>query len=473
MTAVRASRPALAGEAFVVLVLVFAYDRIREFATTRADLAISNGRHLLSVESWLHLDIEPMMNRVLSQHAGLELLSSWYYQLMHLSVTLVTLLWVYVRHPHAYRPARNALVGINVVALVVFWVFPVAPPRLIPGAGFIDSTVVTNVADKATAVSPDLYAAMPSLHVAWATWVAVQVLLVTSHRWGRRLAVAHAVVTCLAVIATANHYLLDVAAGFALALAVVMWSRRSLSIDVRCPHVPAPRSGGRPADRDPAGVGIARQRSYRHLGEDRCSCGRTGRQAELRAGVARPGPARRRRRAGLSEIRLREPDCVLVMLTARRDEMDVIVGLEAGADDYLTKPFGLTELLARVRAHLRRASGAGGPIAPAFVSRDLTIDFTARRCEVGGEEVRLRAKEFDLLARLATEPGHAVSRESLMADVWDENWFGSTKTLDVHMASLRRRLSDAAAAQDPPALLPTITTLRGHGYRLENPPGRN
>ena len=172
------------------------------------------------------------------------------------------------------------------------------------------------------------------------------------------------------------------------------------------------------------------------------------------------------------EIRLREPDCVLVMLTARRDEMDVIVGLEAGADDYLTKPFGLTELLARVRAHLRRASGAGASTAPAFSSGDLRIDLTARRCEVAGTEVRLRAKEFDLLARLATEPGHAFSRESLMADVWDENWFGSTKTLDVHMASLRRRLSDAAAAMDPPALLPSITTLRGHGYRMECPPGR-
>jgi DNA-binding response OmpR family regulator len=173
------------------------------------------------------------------------------------------------------------------------------------------------------------------------------------------------------------------------------------------------------------------------------------------------------------EIRLREPDCVLVMLTARRDEMDVIVGLEAGADDYLTKPFGLTELLARVRAHLRRASGTGGPQVPTFESGDLRVDFTSRRCEVAGVEVRLRAKEFDLLARLVAEPGRAVSRESLMADVWDENWFGSTKTLDVHMATLRRRLSDAAAGPDRPARLPAITTLRGHGYRLEKLPGQD
>ncbi|MDQ1585808.1 MAG: hypothetical protein QOJ90_1471 [Actinomycetota bacterium] len=167
------------------------------------------------------------------------------------------------------------------------------------------------------------------------------------------------------------------------------------------------------------------------------------------------------------EIRMREPDCVLVMLTARREEMDVIVGLEAGADDYLTKPFGLTELLARVRAHLRRASGKGAAQQTVFQSSDLRIEFDARRCEIRGTEVRLRGKEFDLLARLAADAGHAVSRETLMADVWDTNWFGSTKTLDVHMASLRRRLSDAAARLDPPAVLPPITTLRGHGYRLE------
>jgi PAP2 superfamily len=300
VTAVRARRPALVGEAFVVLVLVFAYDRIREFAAARADLAIENGRRLLSLESWMHVKIEPAMNHALSQHVDWELLSSWYYQLMHLSVTLVVLLWIYWRHPIGYSSARNALVGINAVALLVFWVFPVAPPRLIPGAGFIDSTIVTHVAEKASTVSPDLYAAMPSLHIAWATWVALQVLLLSANRWGRWLAVAHAVLTCLAVMATANHYLLDVAAGCALAVAVVRWSRRGLSTDVRCPHVTAAGGGGRPADRDVAGVSVARQRSYRRLGEDRCSCGGTGGQAEFRAGVARPGPARRRRRPGVS-----------------------------------------------------------------------------------------------------------------------------------------------------------------------------
>jgi DNA-binding response OmpR family regulator len=172
--------------------------------------------------------------------------------------------------------------------------------------------------------------------------------------------------------------------------------------------------------------------------------------------------------------RLRElqPGCIIVMLTARSEEVDVVVGLEAGADDYLTKPFRLAELLARVRAHLRRGptadrGDAGEPGLPVVVVGPLRVDLGARRCRLGELEVPLRAKEFDLLARLATSAGEAVSRHTLMSDVWDENWYGPTKTLDVHVASLRRRFAEAAAAAA--VAEPTITTLRGHGYRLEHP----
>ena len=162
-----------------------------------------------------------------------------------------------------------------------------------------------------------------------------------------------------------------------------------------------------------------------------------------------------------------QPQCVVVALTARRDEMDVIEGLESGADDYLTKPFRMTELLARVRAHLRRAA-AGEFVAEMFVSGELTLDPAARRCLVRDREVALRPKELDLLARLASEAGRAVTREALMDDVWDRNWSGSTKTLDVHIAALRHRLTEAAESLEPPAQVPAITTLRGHGYRLES-----
>lgn len=161
------------------------------------------------------------------------------------------------------------------------------------------------------------------------------------------------------------------------------------------------------------------------------------------------------------QLRVAQPGAVLVMLTARSEEMDVVVGLEAGADDYLAKPVRLTELHARLRAHLRRGGPASASL-PGMSIGDLLVDTARRRVTVAGTELTLRAKEFDLLARLAAEPGVAIRRETLMTDVWDEHWFGSTKTLDVHVAALRRKLGERRDAA-----VPRIVTLRGHGYRLE------
>ncbi|MCZ3389596.1 MAG: response regulator transcription factor [Actinomycetia bacterium] len=171
------------------------------------------------------------------------------------------------------------------------------------------------------------------------------------------------------------------------------------------------------------------------------------------------------------ELRSSLPSVVIVILTARTDEMDVLAGLESGADDYLAKPFSIVEVLARVRAHLRRsaASHADGEASTSMDFGALTVDIAARRALIAGTEVLLRAREFDLLARLVRDAGMAVSREALMSDVWDEHWFGSTKTLDVHMVALRRKLSAAARTSGPDAVdhMPQIVTLRGHGYRLD------
>jgi DNA-binding response OmpR family regulator len=165
------------------------------------------------------------------------------------------------------------------------------------------------------------------------------------------------------------------------------------------------------------------------------------------------------------QLRRLQPGCVLVMLTARSAEMDVVVGLEAGADDYLVKPVRLAELHARIRAHLRR--GAAGWTEPAVRALgDLVVDLPGHRVTLAGRELHLRPKEFDLLARLAEQPEVAHSREQLMSDVWDENWFGSTKTLDVHVAALRRKIQESATSEHR---VPRIATVRGHGYRLELP----
>ena len=158
-------------------------------------------------------------------------------------------------------------------------------------------------------------------------------------------------------------------------------------------------------------------------------------------------------------LRAETPGTTIVMLTARDAEIDAVVGLDAGADVYVTKPFGVAELSARIRAHLRRRqpATASGPVRVG----DLEVDLDARRVKRHGEEIELRAKEFDLLALLVVEAGTVLTRERLMAEVWDEHWFGSTKTLDMHVSALRRKLGDPA---DAPEL---ITTLRGVGYRFE------
>jgi DNA-binding response OmpR family regulator len=156
-------------------------------------------------------------------------------------------------------------------------------------------------------------------------------------------------------------------------------------------------------------------------------------------------------------LRRARPDLAILILSARDQELDIVAGLDAGADDYLVKPFRLSELLARVRAHLRRAAdgGAGAPAEPLRAGR-VVVDVAARRAWRDDEELELRPKEFDLLALLVSEAGRVVTRERIMRDVWDIEWMGSTRTLDTHVLSLRHRLGAEA-----------ITTLRGVGYRFE------
>ncbi len=167
-------------------------------------------------------------------------------------------------------------------------------------------------------------------------------------------------------------------------------------------------------------------------------------------------------------IRADHRDLPIIMLTARAEEMDVIVGLNAGADDYVAKPFRLAELVARIRARLRiaesnEAAGGGGPLRGAGIE----LDEGARRCFLldgaGGAraEVELTSKEFDLLALLMRSPGITIKREDIMSQVWDEHWWGSTRTLDTHTSTLRRKIHDDA---DPPS---KIVTVRGVGFRFE------
>ncbi|TDB69750.1 response regulator transcription factor [Micromonospora sp. KC723] len=151
----------------------------------------------------------------------------------------------------------------------------------------------------------------------------------------------------------------------------------------------------------------------------------------------------------------------IIVISARSEEIDRVVGLEIGADDYVSKPFGIREVVARMRAVLRRVATANadaseGTTDQVVLSQRLVIDRRARRVTLDGVEVALAPKEYDLLTLLSEEPGAVFTREQIMEAVWDANWFGSTKTLDVHVAALRRKLGDVVS----------IETVRGVGYRL-------
>jgi two-component system alkaline phosphatase synthesis response regulator PhoP len=156
----------------------------------------------------------------------------------------------------------------------------------------------------------------------------------------------------------------------------------------------------------------------------------------------------------------RRGDVPILMLTARSEDIDAIVGLELGADDYVTKPFNPRALVARVKAILRRTDVTAKGGRPIQVG-DLRIDPRRREASIGDRRLDLRAREFDLLAALARDPGVVLSRDALLEDVWGTDFPGETRTVDVHVAEVRKKLGDDG---------PQVETIRGIGYRLVPPP---
>jgi two-component system, OmpR family, response regulator RegX3 len=153
----------------------------------------------------------------------------------------------------------------------------------------------------------------------------------------------------------------------------------------------------------------------------------------------------------------------VIMLTARTEEMDRVIGLELGADDYVAKPFSAAELLARIRAVLRRTAAPAPGDRSSLEVGDVTMDLDTRTVTRAGERVELALKEFELLRMLMESAGKVVTRTDLMDEVWDPNWYGPTKTLDVHVSSLRKKLND------DPTTPRYIHTVRGVGFRFASP----
>lgn len=217
------SRPFLVGEVLIIGALLFVYDHIKRIAHQRPSAAEHNGRALLKVERALGLDVEHGLNHLLTAHHAWSIAASYSYETLWWTTALIVLVVAYWKAPDRYRLLRNVLVMINIVALIVFFMWPVMPPRLIPGAGFVDSVAAAGFGTKHVGRLPaDQYAAMPSLHVAWAVYTAWAATVISRRRVVRVLAVLLPAVTVVDVMATGNHYLLDCVAGAALTWVVVV-----------------------------------------------------------------------------------------------------------------------------------------------------------------------------------------------------------------------------------------------------------
>jgi hypothetical protein len=226
--AVAVKRPRWWGELLVIAWLAWLYDTITNLAPLREKIAFAHGRGILSFERSLHIAPELTLNRWLADHHLLGAITSYYYDNAHFIVTFGLLGWLLWKRADIYRPLRSSLVLINVIGLIVFWLYPVAPPRLLTSSGFNDVVAASHTIGSwhtgSLASDANQLAAMPSLHIAWAVWCALVLWQLSSRTWVRVLAVLYPCVTGFAVLATGNHYLLDMVGGlmtFTLAVALV------------------------------------------------------------------------------------------------------------------------------------------------------------------------------------------------------------------------------------------------------------
>jgi hypothetical protein len=219
-------RPRWWGELLVIAFLAWVYDSVANLAPLREKLALAHGSDILSLERSLHIAPEASLNRWLVAHDTLGTLLSYYYDNAHFVVTFALLGWLWWKRADIYRPLRNSLVAINLIGLIVFWRYPVAPPRMLDG--FTDVIASSHTFGSwhtgSLAADANQFGAMPSLHIAWAAWCTLVLWRISSRPWVRMLAVLYPCITAFAVLATGNHYLLDLVGGlvtFALALALV------------------------------------------------------------------------------------------------------------------------------------------------------------------------------------------------------------------------------------------------------------
>ena len=240
-------------EALTIAWLCWVYDAITNLAPLRVHAALSHAQGVLSLERSLHIDPEQALDRWLAGRHTLGLLLSYYYDNAHFVVTLGLLGFLWWRRADIYRPLRNSLVLANAIAFGVFWLYPVAPPRMLPG--FVDVVAASDTVGSwhsgALASAANQYAAMPSLHIAWALWCTVVVWRISTRGWARAVAVVYPLVTAFAVLSTGNHFVLDLLGGLAT-IAASLLIVRVLGGRLWWPGAGALRKSPRMAASDPA-----------------------------------------------------------------------------------------------------------------------------------------------------------------------------------------------------------------------------
>jgi hypothetical protein len=210
-----ASRPRLWREILLIGACYGAYSIVRNMVPTRHDAALRRAGDLLGLERGLHIDVELWLNRLFTRVDWLGVSANYYYATLHFVVTIGVLGWLFARHPGRYRAYRWWMFGTTVSALIGFWFYPLAPPRMMPA--YVDTVLAFHTwglyDSSPIATMSNQYAAMPSLHTAWSLWCAVAIVRVARPRWVKILAVCYPVCTVLVIMGTANHFILDAAGG--------------------------------------------------------------------------------------------------------------------------------------------------------------------------------------------------------------------------------------------------------------------
>jgi hypothetical protein len=217
-------------EIAIVLVAYWLYSLGRNAVPKAATVAERHGRAVQHLQEWLGLDVERSFNQLVASTAWLAQSMNYYYATLHFVVTIAVLVWLYVAHPSVYRGARTVLFTLTLLALAGFFLYPLAPPRLLPASyGYVDTLVKFHtwgsLADPDVAQHSNQYAAMPSLHIGWALWSSVAIVKCARRMWVRGLAAVYPVATLLVIVGTANHYVLDaIGGGLVVVLAIgIQW----------------------------------------------------------------------------------------------------------------------------------------------------------------------------------------------------------------------------------------------------------